>query len=97
MQSTEERLFEIEERNQRVEYDKAWEVSWTRRVILSVITYLIVAAFLSRVHPEDMWLDALIPSVGYLLSTLSLPPLKKYWIEQQITNDESSEDDNDNI
>ena len=97
MQSTEERLFEIEERNQRVEYDKAWEVSWTRRVIVAAITYVVVAAFLSRIHPEEMWLDALIPCIGYLLSTLSLPPLKKYWIEQQITNDESSEDENDNI
>lgn len=56
MQSTEERLFEIEERNQRVEYDKAWEVSWTRRVIVAAITYVVVAAFLSRIHPEEMWL-----------------------------------------
>lgn len=97
MQSTEERLFEIEERNQRVEYDKAWEVSWTRRVIIAAVTYIVVAAFLSRIHPDNMWFDALIPCIGYLLSTLSLPPLKKYWIEQQISNDENGEDDNDNI
>ncbi|MGE4351000.1 MAG: hypothetical protein AB7E52_02300 [Bdellovibrionales bacterium] len=93
MQSTEERLFEIEERNQRVEYDKAWETSWTRCLIIMALTYLIVVAFLSRVHPENMWIDAIIPCIGYLLSTLSLPPLKKYWIQKEIENDDNDTND----
>ena len=99
MKSVEERLFEIEERNQRVEFDKAWETSWSRRVSILVVTYIIVAAFLSRVHPENMWLDALIPCVGYLLSTLSLPPLKNYWIQKEIENGDNENDDinSDNI
>lgn len=95
MKSIDERLFEIEERNQRVEYDKAWETSWTRRVTLVALTYVVVAGFLSRVHPENMWIDALIPCAGYLLSTLSLPPLKNYWIQKEIENGEC-ENDNDN-
>lgn len=97
MKPVEERLFEIEERNQRVEFDKAWETSWTRRVVLVVLTYGVVAAFLSRVHPENMWIDALIPCVGYLLSTLTIPPLKKYWIEKQLVNGDNGEGENDDI
>ena len=36
MESLEERVQNIEERNNRVELDKAWEVSWTRRVFIAV-------------------------------------------------------------
>ncbi|MDD3181660.1 MAG: hypothetical protein PHD48_02495 [Alphaproteobacteria bacterium] len=97
MKSVEERLFEIEERNQTVEFDKAWETSWTRRVVLLIITYAVVAMFLSRVHPENMWLDALVPCAGYLLSTLSLPPLKKYWIDKQLVNGDNEDLENDNV
>jgi len=95
MSSTEERLFEIEERNQRVEMDKAWETSWTRRLIIMALTYGIVAVFLSRVHPENMWLDAIIPCCGYLLSTLSLPALKKAWVNRQNENGDNDNDNND--
>jgi hypothetical protein len=95
MKSVDERLFEIEERNARVEMDKAWETSWTRRVLIVALTYAIVAAFLSRVHPENMWLDALIPCAGYLLSTLTIAPLKNYWTQRQIENGDNDNDDND--
>lgn len=27
----------IQERNQKVEKDKAWEISWTRRILISVL------------------------------------------------------------
>jgi hypothetical protein len=32
----------INERNSRVEDDKAWETSWTRRIIIGVFTYFII-------------------------------------------------------
>lgn len=96
MSNLEERLFDIEERNVRVEMDKAWETSWTRRGLIVALTYVIVAAFLSRVHPENMWVDAIIPCAGYLLSTLSLPPLKRDWIKRQTEcNQNGSENDDD--
>lgn len=95
--SIEERLFEIEERNARVEMDKAWETSWTRRITIVVLTYAIVATFLSRVHPENMWLDALIPCAGYVLSTLSIPALKRAWIKREIDSDENGNGSDDDI
>ena len=97
MTNIEERLFEIEERNSRVEMDKAWETSWTRRLIIVAITYAVVTAFLSRVHPENMWIDAIIPCGGYILSTLSLPPLKKAWMKREIENGDNGNEENDDI
>ncbi len=81
-QYIEDRLATIEARNQRVEADKAWEVSWTRRLLIIGFTYVVVALVLTRIHPEGAWVDAIIPCFGYLLSTLSLPPLKKLWIKR---------------
>lgn len=95
MKSVEERLFEIEERNQRVELDKAWETSWFRRILIAVTTYVVVAAFLMRIHPENALIDAVIPCCGYLLSTLSLPPIKKAWINWRTGGAQSDNEDGD--
>jgi len=95
--SIEERLFEIEERNNRVEMDKAWETSMTRRLLIVAITYAAAAGFLYRVHPENMWIDAVVPCGGYILSTLSLPALKKAWIARETGNGENESEDNDNF
>ena len=43
MDTIEERLNKIEDRNRRVEFDKAWETSFVRILSISIITYL--AAF----------------------------------------------------
>lgn len=38
MNDLEKRVEAIEERNKRVETDKAWETSWTRRICIMVLT-----------------------------------------------------------
>ncbi len=81
--TVEKRLQAIEERNARVEFDKAWEVSWTRCFAILVVTYVVVALVLTRIHPEGAWIDAIIPCFGYILSTLSLPPIKAFWIKRK--------------
>ena len=76
----ETRLQAIEARNRQVEHDKAWEVSLTRRFTIALITYLTASVFLTCVLPHDSWyLDACVPMAGYLLSTLSLPWIKRKW------------------
>ena len=35
----EQEIQRIEQRNKRVETDKAWELSWTRRLFITAITY----------------------------------------------------------
>lgn len=72
----------INERNKRVELDKAWEVSKTRRGIIVVVTYLVAAMFLRIVGNQSPHLNALVPVGGYLFSTLSLPVVKQWWIDK---------------
>ena len=74
-------LESIKERNRRVEADKAWETSPTRRSILTILTYLIVGIFLTLIGVNKPWLNALVPTAGFVLSTLILSPIKKYWIK----------------
>jgi hypothetical protein len=79
----ESRLKAIEERNNRVEVDKAWETSWTRKIAIAVLTYLVVVAYLHFVIHINPWLNALVPVVGFLLSTLTISYLKKLWTENK--------------
>jgi polyferredoxin len=76
----EKEVAEIVERNKRVELDKAWEISWARRFTISVITYICVVLYLSIIHAPNALATAIIPVVGYILSTLSLGYVKKLWI-----------------
>lgn len=76
----EERLADIEACNQRVENDKAWETSWTRRIGIMALTYLVVAFYLQFVVHIDPWINALVPVIGFLLSTLTISLLKTYWL-----------------
>jgi hypothetical protein len=73
----------IRQRNRRVEADKAWEVSWTRRLLLAVIVYIFAGAWLLAIHDSMPLLKALIPVAGYVLSTLSLPFIKRNWLKQR--------------
>lgn len=77
----EEKVTKIEERNRRVEADKAWEGSWTRKILLMIFTYLAIAFYLKFVVRIDPWVNAIVPAIGFLLSTLTLPWFKKLWIQ----------------
>ena len=63
--------------------DKAWEGSKTRRGIIALITYVVASFFMMRIGVSDPFLNALVPTGGYLLSTLSLSVVKKWWITKQ--------------
>jgi hypothetical protein len=83
MPSVEERLEAVDRRNVRVESDKAWETSWTRRGLIAGITYLCAFILLNIVGHEGAWKHAFVPALGYLLSTLTLPTAKKIWLERR--------------
>ncbi len=78
-QTLEERIARLEIRNQRVEADKGWETSWLRRLSIIALTYLTVVFYLRYVVHIDPWINALVPVIGYSVSTLSLDFLKKQW------------------
>ncbi|MFC1687367.1 hypothetical protein ACFL0L_02215 [Patescibacteria group bacterium] len=73
----------IKERNKRVEADKAWELSWTRRIVIAVITYIIAGIWLEVIKDSMPWLKAFIPTGGFVLSLVSLPVIKKWWIKRR--------------
>ena len=70
----------IQARNRRVEADKAWELSTTRTVFISVMTFGLLYAFFHLINSESAFLNALISSVAYLLSTFSYGILKSWWL-----------------
>lgn len=76
----EERINKIEERNKRVEIDKTWETSWTRKICICVLTYLVVIVYSYLVRNYDnILLSSLVPVIGFTLSTLSLNLIRKLW------------------
>lgn len=79
MKNFEKRITAIEARNRKVELDKAWETSWTRRIAIALLTYVVVCMYLAFVIHVDPWLNALVPVVGFVLSTLALERVKKIW------------------
>lgn len=77
----ENRLKKIEERNRTVEIDKAWETSTARKILIAIFTYLAIALYLNYIVGIDPWVNAIIPTVGFLLSTLTLPFFKEVWLK----------------
>jgi len=69
----------IQERNLRVEADKAWERSSVRIIALVVMTYIIAVAVLYAIGNDRPLPNALIPALGYFISTRSLSFLRKLW------------------
>lgn len=75
----EERVLKIEKRNKEVELNKSWEISWTRKVLLVIFTYFSISLYLKYIVGIDPWINAIVPAIGFLLSTLTLPYFKKVW------------------
>ncbi len=79
IKALESEIQELKNRNARVEVDKAWEVSNCRKLSICLLTYIITMIVFVIIGVRDFYLTALIPTVGYYLSTLSLPFIKKRW------------------
>lgn len=75
------RVEKIEKRNQSVEIDKAWETSKTRKLLLVVFTYSIIGTYMYAIGVVSPWINAVIPTLGFMLSTLTLPFFKKFWVK----------------
>jgi hypothetical protein len=76
----EHRIHQIELRNKKVEKEKQWETSLVRKVSIAVVTYFTLAAYFAFVLKVNPWINAIVPTVGFLLSTLSLSVIKNIWL-----------------
>ncbi len=81
IEDLEKRIQKIDERNKRVEADKAWEISWARRIIIAILTYLTIVLFFTVNNFINPWRNAVVPTIGFILSTLTLSIFKKIWIK----------------
>ena len=80
----EQRIQKIEERNVRVEAEKAWEKSTLRVGSIMLATYIIACGVLMVIGNDNPFRNALIPVLGYFLSVQSLPFLKRSWISRHL-------------
>lgn len=81
--SIEQDIAALKERNARVEADKAWERSKTRVGSVMMITYIVAVVLLMFLGNDHAFRNALVPVAGYLLSTQSLPFLKRWWVKNR--------------
>lgn len=76
----EKEIEKIKNRNKKVELDKAWETSLTRRICICILTYIIVVlySFLVKTY-DNIFFSSLVPVIGFTLSTLSLKYIRIIW------------------
>ena len=80
----EKEIIQIKERNKRVELDKAWETSWTRKICIMILTYVVVIIYSYVIRNIDnIFLSSLVPVIGFTLSTLSLKIIRRMWEKKQ--------------
>ena len=78
----EEKIKEIEKRNKRVEGDKAWETSFLRKVLIIFLTYIFAVLYLKIADTTNPYFGAVVPCVGFYLSTQTINIIKKAWIKK---------------
>lgn len=76
----ENEILKIKERNKKVELDKAWETSLTRKICICVLTYIVVLIYSLLINKiNNIFLSSLVPVIGFTLSTLSLKLVRNIW------------------
>lgn len=78
----EQRIIEIENRNKRVELDKAWETSLLRKILIIIMTYIFAVLYLTVADNSNPFFGAVVPCVGFYLSTQSIKIIKNKWIRK---------------
>lgn len=78
----EEEINKIHCRNHKVEANKAWETSTTRKLVVAILTYFVMICVMYVLKMENPFISAIIPTLGYLLSTLSAGLIKKLWVNR---------------
>ena len=80
MEDLKKEIEEIKIRNKRVELDKKWETSLTRKICICILTYVVVIIYSNMIRKSNnIFLSSLVPVIGFFLSTLSLKLIRKLW------------------
>ncbi len=81
LKQLEEEINAIKERNRRVEADKAWELSWARKLVIAIMTYIFVYFFFLVARLPDPFFNSIVATTGFILSTLTIPFFKNFWLK----------------
>jgi hypothetical protein len=81
MTNIQKEINQIKDRNKKVEADKAWETSKTRKVIIAILTYLVIVIFFYFAGLPNPLVNSIVPALAFVLSTASLPFFKKIWMK----------------
>lgn len=68
----EKRIDLLESRNKIVDDNKKWETSKVRHFIVAILTYGCMVLLFVTIGSQNYFIDAIVPTLGFLLSTLSL-------------------------
>jgi len=80
METLEMEIEQIKERNKKVELDKRWETSSTRKICICILTYIVVVIYSYMINRiSNLFLISLVPVIGFMLSTLSLRFVRRAW------------------
>lgn len=82
IEELEKEIRKIKERNENVEADKSWETSWTRKIIIFVLTYIAITIYFYVAGLPEPLVNSVVPAVAFVISTLSLPFFKRIWIKR---------------
>ncbi len=82
MEDISKELEQIKERNKRVERDKARETSGARKISIMILTYAVIVLFFYTAKLPDPRINAIVPTIWFMLSTLSLPFFKKIRLQR---------------
>ena len=83
LEELEERINKIEKRNKLVEGDKAWETSTLRKTLIILMTYVFAVLYLKIADTTNPYFGAVVPCVGFFLSTQTIKIVKKYWLTKR--------------
>lgn len=72
----------LKSRNKKVEAEKAWETSIYRKISIVIITYIFMVIVMYFLELWKPFVSAIIPTLWYFLSTLSLWIIKKIYLKK---------------
>jgi hypothetical protein len=71
----------LQQRNFEKDRGKDFETSYTRVFFLMFVTYWTLFAYMYIIGTNQPFLDAIVPTLGFNISTWSLPLVKEWWIQ----------------
>ena len=78
LKNLEKEIENIKERNKQVELDKSWETSWTRKICIMILTYIVVIIYSYVIRKYDnILLSSLVPVIRIYIIYIILKIYKK--------------------